>query len=112
MSSCLEGLYPCFHPRSLKSQRLKLREEDFNQHGIDPARVYDPVPNVIESESVLFDDSDVGCRMVEAVFLPGDRQAMCFNEETAAELAQIFANSSAVVSFQYIEFLFLPVFCF
>lgn len=81
--------------------RLRLREEDLLQRVVDPAKAYDPIPYVIESESILFDDLDVGCRMIEALLLPQDRQAMCFGEESVEELAQKFSQSIAMVSLYY-----------
>lgn len=67
--------------------------------GVDPQQTFNPVPNVVISESILFDDSDVGSRMIEAMALPRDRHAMHHSEEMMVDFAERLCDSLSLVSF-------------
>lgn len=55
----LERLLPYFWPDVLAMARGEGQNEEFSQRGIDPRQAFKPIPNVLNSESVIFDDSDV-----------------------------------------------------
>lgn len=61
----LEGLNPHFNPEALAATRVRGRKEDFARIGVDLNKAFDPVPNVINSEFILFDVSDIGSRLIE-----------------------------------------------
>lgn len=94
----LEGLDLCFHMDLLAVACVKGRTEDFSQIGVDQRRAFDPMPNVINTESVPFDYSDVGFRMVEAMVLPRDQHAMRHSKETTKDFAKKLFESLGLVS--------------
>lgn len=49
-------------------------------------------------ESILFDDFDIGSRMVEVMALPRDRDAMYRTDETAVEFTKRLCDSLLLVS--------------
>lgn len=65
---------------------------------MDPRRAYDPVPNMINSKSVLFYDYDIGSRIVEVMALPHDRHAMYCTEKTTFEFVEKLSDSLVSVS--------------
>lgn len=106
VGSTLEGFNPCFRPDVLVIARVEDRNKDFNQMGVDPRRAFNPVSNVVNSKSILFDDSDVGSRLIEAMVFPRDRHAMFHSEETTMDFAERLYDSIALVS--CLTFIFFP----
>lgn len=107
------SLDPRFIPDLMTAVRVKGRNEDFSRIGVNPKRAFDPVPNVVNTESVLFDDTDVGSRMVEVMTLPRDRHMMCHREETTEEFAEKLCESLRLVShlmWYYLKFLLFSCF--
>lgn len=96
--SSLEGLDPRFRLDILAAARVKARDEEFRRMGVSPRKTFNPVPNVINTKSILFDDSDVGCCMLEAMMLPRDRHVMCHTEDTTKEFAMKLSKSFGLVS--------------
>lgn len=94
----LEGLDPRFRPDLLAMALAKDHDEDFARIGVDPSKAFNLVPNVINTESVLFDGSNVGSRLVEAMALPQDSHAMCHSKETKEEFAEKLCESLALVT--------------
>lgn len=93
----MEGLDPYFCPDRKEVARVKGRNKDFSRIEVDPKRAFDPVPNVVNTESILFNDSDVESHMVKAMTLSYDRHAMCYNEETTEEFAKKLCESVGLV---------------
>lgn len=94
----LDGLDSRFFLDILATAHVKGQNEDFNRIGVDPCRAFDRTPNIVNSESILFDDSDVGSHMVEVMALLCDRHAMCHSEETTAEFAEKLYGTLGLVS--------------
>lgn len=84
----LEGLDPCFSRESLVAARAKGRERDFARVGMDLSQAFDPVPNVVNLESILFDESDIENYLVEAMMLAHDRHAMYYSDESTTEFVE------------------------
>lgn len=80
----LEGLSPRFRPEALVTARTKGCGEDFTRIRVIVTRAFDPVPNDVNCKSVLFDDSDVGSRLIEGMALSRDRHAMRHNGDMIA----------------------------
>lgn len=94
----LEGLNPCYRPENLVEARRKRHAECFAELGMDVSEAFDPVPNILNSESILFDESDLGSRLMESFALPRDRHAMCHSEGSTGDFAEKIYRSLAVVS--------------
>lgn len=94
----MEGLDPHFRPDVLEMTRLEGRNSEFCEIGFDPRSAFNTVPNVVNSESIIFVDSNVGSRMMEAIALPRDRHAMFHSEETTLEFANRLCGTLALVS--------------
>lgn len=82
----------------MRVARLKGREQDFARLGIDPSKAFNPVQNIIELESILFDDTNVRSRMIKVLSLSCDRHIILYKEETTKEYVRKFFHSLAVVS--------------
>lgn len=76
---------------------VKGSNNDFNQIRVYTGKAFDLMANVV-NESVFFDDSDVGCRMVEAMAVPRDCHVMCHIEETTEEFFEKLCDSLGLVS--------------
>lgn len=89
--------------------RVKGRDEDFAQIN----KEFHLVPNVINTESILFYGSDVGSRMVEPMSLPCDCHAMCHREKTTEEFVEKLWRESCASKCLVIIYLssFFLVFC-
>lgn len=72
VSPTLEGLDPRFQHVRMSTIRAQGRRVDFEEAGMDLSQAFDPVPNVMNSKSVRFDDSDVGSCHVKSLVLPHD----------------------------------------
>lgn len=96
--SSLEGLNPRFYPDMLAMARLEGREIEFSWMGVDPQRVFNPVPNIMNSELILFDESDVGSSMIDAMTLPRDRHVMYHSKGKTLEFTERFWESLTLVS--------------
>lgn len=94
----LESLDPIFHPDLLAKAHVKGCDEDFARVEVDPSNAFDPVPNIINTDSMLFNDPDVDSHMVEAMTLPRDRHIMCRSEENTEEFVERLYESLALVS--------------
>lgn len=106
----LEGIDPCFRSNLLVAARVKGHNNNFNQIGVDPWKACDPVPNVMNTEFILFDDSDIGYRMVEAMTLSHDHHVICHSEETMEEFVEKLCESLRLVSHLSYH-IHLPHFC-
>lgn len=94
----LEELLLHFRPDVLAMVRAEGRNEDFSQRGVDPRQAFKPIPNVVKSESIIFDDSDVRSCMVEAMALSRDHHAMFVTNKTIVDFFERLCYSLALVS--------------
>lgn len=78
--------------------RAEGRNKDFSWMGVDPWGAFNPVPNIVNSESSWFDNSDVGSRMIKEMVLPRNCHTMCHSEETTVEFTERLCESLALVS--------------
>lgn len=104
VSVSLKGLDLRFWLDALRVARLKAREANFERLGIDSSKAFDPVANVIVSESIIFDDIDVGSCMIEALALPRDHHTMLHGKEMTEEYGRKFGHNLVIVS-SYFRFL-------
>lgn len=93
-----EELDPRFKPGALAVSLLKGHNEDFARLSMDESTAFNPVRNVVNSESMLLDDSEVRSRLLESMALPRDHHLMQYREDTTEEFAQNFCRSLTVVS--------------
>lgn len=93
-----EGLDPRFRPKVVEKGQRELRANDFNCWEVDPSIAFSPIPNVVNSESVLVDDSEVGSRLLESIILPRDRHLLQHCRDSSENLALKISQSLTVVS--------------
>lgn len=92
-----EGLDPRLLPEAVEESRRRVRDEDFAQWGIDLSRAFNPVPNMINSDSVLMDNSKVGCQLLESTILSRDHHLLRYCKDTTEDMVQKFRQSLVVV---------------
>lgn len=78
--------------------RFRARGDDFARLGLNVGDAFDLVPNVVNTKSIIYDESDVGCRLVELLALPRDRHVMAHSDDTTEEFDEKCCQSLAVVS--------------
>lgn len=88
MSASLEGLNPRFRLDKLAVSRARVRKKEFAQAGVDLSKAFDPVVNVANNESILFDETDIDSRIIEGLQLPRNRHALFHSGETMVDFAQ------------------------
>lgn len=92
----LDGLDPCFRSENLATARAKDREEDFAHIGVELSEAFDPMSNVVNSKSILFNESNVGSQLIESMTLPRDCHAMFHSRESTADFAEKVCQSLAL----------------
>lgn len=98
MSASLEGRNPRFRPDNLAAAHARVCKADLARIEANLSKAFDPVVNVINSESILFDKSDVGSRLIEAFTLPRDCHVLFHSPESTSEFAQKIWQSLTLVS--------------
>lgn len=73
--------------------RVKGLNKDFNRIEVDSRKAFDLMPNIFNTESVLFNDSNDWSSMVKAMALPRYQHVMCHNEKTTLEFVEKLCES-------------------
>lgn len=76
--------------------RTKGRNADFALLGVDPSEAFNPMLNVINTESTLHDDSNIGSRLLVSLALPCDHHTMHHSKDITEEFVEIFSHSLAM----------------
>lgn len=93
----LKGLDPGLRPEVIEEARSRVWTEDFGRWGIDISRAFNPIPIVLNSESVLMDNSEVGSRLLESIVLSRDYHPLQHCKDSTEKFARKFCQSFAAV---------------
>lgn len=87
MPASLEGMNLHFHPNNLAAAWVRVQKTEFARARVDLSKAVDPLVNVSNNESILFDETDVGNRMIEGLALSRDHHALLHSGETTVDFA-------------------------